>query len=359
MMVGERKANRSLRMPVSPGIPGDYFECDEILLVKKLHTLRLRAKHQKPMLVPPLLESYASSSIQSHDDDPEMFFNDCDSQTDADDQFLGSEELLDRIDGEQLSVHSHSSTETVESKPNSWQGSQIVLNVKSFLPSNGAPFKQQRSPVADSRSDSSPRSITKLIESIDMVDTSPRKAHASDMISTFTPATASLSLSTGARSSEAFKDLRQTLPTISDLENDSNSKENDMSALHHQFPPSRRWSFSSSVGGNDGAAESDEAKITQPSSATITTSESQDYNTLRDQELFIKLSEDEDLRDFKLINNFTSDGDYLFSRILRERTRIEMKREMLSSSDKDLYVQTHGRSCVSPQDGNRGIYFSI
>lgn len=94
-----------------------------------------------------------------------------------------------------------------------------------------------------------------------------------------------------------------------------------------------------------------------------TTTSSKDYTSLLevDQELFIKLSEEDDLRDFKYINNFSFDGDYLLSRILRERMRIQLKRDMLTTPDKDLYVETQksSREVKFGDSRERRVFFMI
>ena len=62
-------------------------------------------------------------------------------------------------------------------------------------------------------------------------------------------------------------------------------------------------------------------------------------STITKQEMYTLLQNDDDLEDFKRINNFTFEGDYLLSKILRERSRIQMKKEMLQSDEVELYVQ--------------------
>lgn len=358
MKARKRKIPTSSERPASPGIPGDYFECTEIMLVKKLHALRLQ-EHPITM-VPPLLEPPASSSIQSHEDNPDLFFDDFD----PDDyhnanNLAGSSDLVDILEGEQLSVHSHSSTGTAEEpNPKPLQGTQIILNVKSFLPTGNENVMQRRPLGKHSPSVTSPRTVTKF------------GAQSSDMVSTATPATpATVSLSLSTPASFDVSDLehknryyRHTLPTISDAENDLATKESAAIALHDHPPIPRTWSFSSSIDGDDVRTESfGNSNFEGPQSTTGKSSDSQNHDALIEQELFMRLSEEEDLRDFKQINNFTSDGDYLFSRMLRERTRIQLKREMLNSSDKDLYVQTLKLKSSSAQTerDSRNIFFAV
>lgn len=391
MIVGTRKPSKSRRRPVSPGIPGDYFECNEMMLVTKLQMLRMQAKNEHQVQVPPLLKPLDSASIQSHDDNPNLFFEDDHSENDISANHrhrlgLDSEEFINRIEGEQLSVHSQSSSGTGESESKSWEGSQIVLNVRSFLPSEHLrcpKSKLMHTPSTDSQSDISPKCITtKLFDSNDCTIASvPQHSlplKPTRMRPPSTPGTASLSLSRtsgdSSLSSSSYGVLKphtpfqQNLPTITDVENDSSTKENenDSIPLHDHFASvKRRWSFSSSIGENEEAAQdnaTDTARSFPVANVSVSSGSSQtNYLSLQEQELFIRLAEEEDLRDFKHINNFTSDGDYLFSRILRERTRIELKRQMLTSSDKDLYVQTHNRRSEesSSRDGNRSIYFAI
>lgn len=312
METQQKKSRRRRRRPVSPGIPGDYFECNETMLVKKLNALRTRAGAdiQDPMVVPPLLESLVSSSLRSIDDDPQLFFADYNESRKTHGHEFSSDDSIERIDGEQLSVHSHKSTATVESEPESksWQGSEIVLNATSFSSSTDDQASQDMlQAIADFDSEQSPRTVIKSIA------TFPLKHRAYEDMSTFTPGTASISafsMHSGEGSHTEVhvltKEFRNSLPAINDDDKDSSDRS-----------------------GSDLSPRS------------LSSKRSQDYDNLQDQELFLKLSEEEDRRDFTHINNFSTDGDYLFQRLLRERTRIHMKREMLSTPDRELYIAAH------------------
>ena len=346
-------------------------------------------------MVPSLLEHPGSeASFQSSDDDPNKFFEDDESIEEI--EYTSSE--LERIDGEQISVHSGMSGGTAASDAKSLQGSEIILNAASFLTDDN--LLQKERPGLDIRSDSSPRSITKLIVPEDDIATfsAVQKpiSHPSDTITHATPSTASISVSTAFKvlpgNTQKFTKAKNSLrPPLSvrkeNIEHETSSQncsksdhaecadEADSSARtefdipnlpQHSF--ARRWSFSSSIGGNDDDLDADEKNSTRPPSPDSSSksqeevsSESSDkkFSSLYEQELYMKLSEEDDLRDFKHINNFSFDGDYLLSRILRERTRIQMKRDMLSTPDKDLYVKTHARDCKTPQPGERSVYFLI
>ncbi len=72
-------------------------------------------------------------------------------------------------------------------------------------------------------------------------------------------------------------------------------------------------------------------------------------------EMFQKFQTHDELQDFKRINNFTAEGDYLLTKILRERSRIQLKKDMLKS-ERDLYVnvQKNCRERSGGGNGNRG-----
>jgi hypothetical protein len=109
------------------------------------------------------------------------------------------------------------------------------------------------------------------------------------------------------------------------------------------------------------------AASTKPST-NVTSNSNQMSNVKRpfgtatkDQELFLKFSEKNELQKFKYIHNFSTGGDNLFSRMLRERTRIYMKKGMLditkhSLAERDLYVKVHKHTTKPMPDENRGIY---
>jgi hypothetical protein len=395
-MPGRRRSPRP--RPYGPGIPGDYFECNEEQLIQKLHTLRGASE---PFAVPSLLgnsDSMDSSSLNTAEDDPNCFYEDF-----YQDELLYRNESLnnamERLDGEQLSVSSQVSTGTdhhgddgteqddhdvrqrdyehgyqhdqeisksvshealspslVSGK--SWEGSEVVLDANSFVvdPSllekvqsemnQSRLFNLVNSPKRvsmEDRSDASPRSVTKLIvqDSGSSTRSPPRHGIAMSLIEE-DPASTS-----------------------------SNHETNIL--MHPELRTSfkRRWSFSSSVDGGDDEQypfdlqHSRPRSIPRPGTAmSMGTTSSSGYTSLGDldQELFMKLSEGDDLRDFKHINNFSFDGDYLLSRILRERMRIQLKREMLTTPDKDLYLETQKISREANADKacrERRVFFMI
>jgi len=77
---------------------------------------------------------------------------------------------------------------------------------------------------------------------------------------------------------------------------------------------------------------------------------------LQKQEYHVWLENEDNLHDFKRINNFTSEGDYLLSRMLRERTRIQMKKELLQS-EKELYVNVHRQVKGNDSQKERKVLF--
>jgi len=236
----------------------------------------------------------------------------------------------------------------------------------------------------EERSDASPRTITKLIFDQESEFESHSKSKAGPLLS---------------KKEKHFPQQQQqhlVLPATnfaSSLDKSNSNQGYDQENLHgdrargttqplhapsQSLPQTssfvRRWSFSSSVA--DEEEEQDEihpnslpsftksksylhhqryrhhqpsstaSSSTASASASVSArSKDPDYTSLdTNQELFLKLSEKNDLRDFKHINNFSFEGDYLLSRILRERMRIQLKRDMLSTPDsKDLYVETHSR----------------
>ena len=502
----KRSSKRRPRPPsplsIGAGIPGDYFECNEQQLVQKLDTLR---RGSNPFIIPSLLDisqSMDSASLNTTEDDPDLFFKEweeeehlklnlakmhlvssADNDDDAGQEVVYSDfnnnisssnhdDAMERLDGEQLSVHSpddgslaeerndyqqlHQKQQKQPSKSKSkrgllqriglglspknnnntnkssksWEGSEIVLDANSFIidPSllekvqqetnfgKGVSFNAgsgigagigvssfhlvgsgSKKGALEERSDASPRTITKLIfdqesesESSPLSQSkslSKKKKHVP--VIPATSFSSSLDKSNSMDSDQENLHHDRARGTIKPLHAPSQSL--PQSRPHPQTAFARRWSFSSSVA--DEEEEQDEihpnslpyfAKSksfshrhhqhhrhrpgSAASSATATTrSSNPDYTSLdANQELFLKLSEDDDLRDFKHINNFSFEGDYLLSRILRERMRIQLKRDMLTTPDsKDLYVETHKRLSRSEMEvaddlmQERSVYFMI
>jgi len=372
-------------------------------LIQKLHTLRGASE---PFAVPSLLgnsESMDSSSVNTAEDDPNSFYEDF-YQEEVLFRNKSLNNAMERLDGEQLSISSQVSTGTDHHRDDgteqddhddiqcdkgheylhdqeipkgvfheallpslvsgkSWEGSELVLDANSFVidpsllekvqsemnltkESQSRLFNFVDSPKRfsmEDRSDASPRSVTKLIvqDSGSSTRSPPRHGSAMSLIEE-DPASTS-----------------------------SNHETNIL--MHPELRTSfkRRWSFSSSVDGGDDEQypfdlqHSRPRSIPRPGTAmSMGTTSSSGYTSLGDldQELFMKLSEGDDLRDFKHINNFSFDGDYLLSRILRERMRIQLKREMLTTPDKDLYLETQKVSREANADKtcrDRRVFFMI
>lgn len=74
------------------------------------------------------------------------------------------------------------------------------------------------------------------------------------------------------------------------------------------------------------------------------------HKAILSDELFMKLAEEEDFDDFIKLNRISFAGDYLLGRMLRERTRIQCKRDMLHS-ELETYVKMH--CCNSSTSGSK------
>lgn len=438
----QRTTRRSSKpRPISPGIPGDYFECNEKQLVQKLHALR-RVSINTPLTIPSLLGHMEDeeASLNTAEDNPDFFFEDEEYAK----KYNYPNNLVEKMDGEQISLHpddqdstcDEASTGANHSSPGrfhaghgsktprtgtssfpgttpaaaigtdtpsrSWEGSEIVLDVNSFVVDPRVLEKLQgdfyekdatccisdpKQLTSEERSDSSPRSITKLFQ--DESHPNQRQRHADQRrfrgttsSSQSTSETISLSASassskydhsTSVSSSTASKKSKDhviKLPIHEEEEEEIPQEEKDGifdKSTKRKSSSARRWSFSSSVGDPN---ETDHGPLetppfsffrsrARPKPPSVT---NRDYSSLKsNQELFLKLAEEEDLNDFQHINNFSFEGNYLFTRILRERMRIQLKRDMLHSSDKDFYVETHKglRDRQTSKTQDRGVFFMI
>ena len=149
---------------------------------------------------------------------------------------------------------------------------------------------------------------------------------------------------------EAYQIIRMKRYTISrssSVDDKVNEQEQEQKEVEeelkvpqqHTFRFHRTNSFSSSI--------HDEIKQEEAIQTTVA------LNTV----LCEKLQMDTDYQDFLRINNFTAQGDTLLSRILREQSRIQMKKDMLKSADVELYVtvQSSSRSLGREKDIGGGI----
>ena len=82
-----------------------------------------------------------------------------------------------------------------------------------------------------------------------------------------------------------------------------------------------------------------------------------------EDELFMRLAGEREIWDFTEKQNFSLEGDILLRKILRERTRLQMKKDMLGN-ERDFYLQIHG--CSKKEVGksrakvdSESIYFAI
>jgi len=428
--------------PTSPGIPGDYFECNEEQLVQKLHVLR-RVSLTTPMTIPSLLGTMGGeddSSWNSALDDPDYLFEDFDNVVNRANDDKSHRDFMEKMDGEQISLHSeqpsedngdgafkhpptdrqghstpYKSSHSISAK--SWEGSEIVLDSNSFVvdpflleklqnddlkdqgnePTHHDVDGQKRL-TAEERSDSSPRSITKMFQE-ESSSNEQRNSHhhppgqrrARSSSSQVTSDTVSLSISATSTNTKTANSLSKDTPSSDAYHTKRNIKHSiyketiaeeeeiveceDVLRNPSKRKPSsaRRWSFSSSVDDGHTKEMDNQQDVAKPHrlssllrfrsgpkrSASTT---SRDYSSLQsNQELYLKLAEEEDLHDFQHINNFSYEGNYLFTRILRERMRLQLKRDMLHSADKDLYIEIHknARENDAPKTHDRGVFFLI
>lgn len=81
-----------------------------------------------------------------------------------------------------------------------------------------------------------------------------------------------------------------------------------------------------------------------------------------EDEFFMRLASEKEIWEFTEQQKFSLDGDFLFRRILRERTRLQMKKDMFGN-ERDFYVKIHGRSKkvdnVKSKPESDSIYFAI
>jgi hypothetical protein len=343
MLANRTHENLNERLP-SPGIPGDYFECDEIMLVQKLNLLR----SAQPLQVPSLLDS----TYTNHHDEISLSGSDVSSEdlfisTAADDYSPNMpQDAFTRSKQRQLSTVVDMPVSVISNKrepppknEKSWEGFDLVL-------------KDEMNPSVPC--DSSPRSSSNFPDNVLLFKhiRRPRTVNGGceDSKSHATPATASMSISYASTSSysQRRQQLRKKFKFPAEVtlrKNGSGTEQDDcqhVSPLHHELTIKKSSSSSSPT--ND--VEEDDS------------SQSYGSESFLQDELFVKLSEDSDLEAFKVVNNFSFEGDYLFSRILRERTRIQMKKNMLKDGDVDLLCDLRKRE-VSGRNADRGVYYEI
>lgn len=388
--------NRHSR-PASPGIEGDYFECDEVTLVNKLNMLRGEA-----VRIPALLQRTDSEST---DIDPEFFFDQ--DENDVAERPV-SRNSFHRLDSELVSIGDVSAaadnSEVTNEKSStkvefSRSGSEVAWKADSFLLDDASPRSSSKFPPFSTddaeKNDTLDRKLRRRLRTTPFEEASKN--------STTTPVTASMSLSVSNNSShrssgyelnrEQLQILRSKfrLPgevtismknTIFEHEGETLSSfivNQNCPRKDHRTTYKGKSSTSSSI---DCEIDSDEESMrkTVISRSTATTqiqgNNSKDFISqqrhqfqtapsrssfpeLEEQELYIRLAEEDDLLSFKSINNFSVEGDYLLSRILRESTRVRLKKDMLQDGEVDILCQLNKQEKMRPLSEDRGMYFSI
>jgi hypothetical protein len=382
-----------------------------------------------PVTVPSLLGDLIDeddASWNSAQDDPDTLFEDFDNFN-FQRGYKSQRDYMEKMDGEQISLHSDQPSEDYDdstsehsrdrqrqsSRPlppslmpsvstKSWEGSEIVLDSNSFvvdpflLEKLQSHFESEPTKVLDDRkrltteerSDSSPRSITKMFQEESnqhQHDQQHRQDQRRARSSGSQVTSDTVSLSVSASSTKTHKSVSRDTPRLEayhpkpSIYNETIVEEEEEEEEQCDGPPkrkpssARRWSFSSSVDDCHEQEMDDQQNVAGPYPLTSflrshsrpkrsASMASRDYSSLQsNQEFFLKLAEEEDLNDFQHINNFSYEGNYLFTRILRERMRIQLKRDMLHSSDKDLYIEIHknARESDEPKTRERGVFFMI
>jgi hypothetical protein len=385
-------------IPIGPGIKGDYFECNELMLIQKLDALRASDAH----FVPSLLERYYSDPSLGTDD-PDNFINDIWMFLPRDAVEMVSDNEKISLGGVEDASHSserspvaygdaynsnHNSNNKNSPSPERGKGGSVAASLKSWegteiFITNDSSY----SPPSSPNSSESPKSVGKFSEAeisstpLGKGTARPSSRSSNSYANTGSTETAA-SISTTAQSEQSSRSTAKSPKTtataktvrrgsrgtplinyvidedathdisnvpflsleesfhlgsasssVHDDDQPHNQTEKQLSArktrLHHRYP---NTSTSSSVGNPSG----------------IVTGE----------RLHMQLQDQDDMRDFKRINNFSYDGDCLLSRILRESTRIQMKKDMLNS-EKELYLQV--TNPVTPKTGeeDRKVLFSI
>ena len=366
-----------------------------------------------PLTVPSLLGSFEDedATLNSTEDDPNCFFDEDFEVATYSKTRKDYNNVMDVMDGEQISVYhdDESSNEGTTSKDHqrsmgqsksllpststkSWEGSEIILTSNSFLvdpfllekvqadfdTSQAYNLDAPKRLIEEERSNSSPRSVTKLFQEEsdhrhhqEQHHHDARRNRSSN--SQVTSETVSLSVSTSSaavdkpvsRNTTKIEHFFNKLP----VHKETISEEEKKISVNRKPSSARRWSFSSSVDGSDGQDDMDHNVDLRPKRIArlllrrrSSRGTKVDHSCLQpNQKFFLHLSEEEDLHDFQDINNFSFEGNYLFTRILRERMRIQLKRDMLQSSDKEMYVeiQKNAREKDSSKTRDRGVFFMI
>lgn len=283
----------------------DYFDnCDnEELLLRKLKLVRDSEQHTN---IPPLLEPLRSCDTIDSDDNPDKF-------------------LMKSISVVQLSPDFEKPQSNRKKQKKSreracsrdWVGVQIIISDETCVPIH--------EPLDDM---DKPRSLNQYIEKTKAKQ--PATLH-SRAVSTATPSTGILSMSSEDISNGDYSRL-----SIS------------MDSCLSRTSQERRLYIENS------------RKMRPNSSGSVTSSSTK--NSLTSESLSVQLSENEDFLSFLEENSFSNLGGALLSKMLRENTRLYLKRNLLRS-EKELYSKVHQSGHDSGKLGSvcedRSVYFAI
>lgn len=293
-------------------IATDYFDhCDdEELLLRKLNIVR---NFEQNMNLPPLLEPLRSCETVDSDDNP--------------DKFLSSILVGNLSPGNENSKVNRNKHRKLRARVSSrdWVGVQIIVSDETCVPIH--------EPLDDLEK---PRSLTQYIEKTKAASIcrSPLKRPAtlnSRAFSTATPSTGIVSMSSEEISNGDYSRLSVSLDSC--LSRTSQERRSYIENSRKLRPKSSESVYSCST-------------------KKSTSSEC----------LSLQLSEKEDFLSFLEENGFSDDAGVLLSKMLRENTRLYLKRNLLRA-EKELYSKVHQSNHESGKLGSvcedRSVYFAI
>lgn len=341
-LLGYRKASDfqspSNYGPPSQGIKGDYFDFwpSEMALITKLNTI-CTSPTRVPNLLPPHKNVSSSNTVTSVDD-PDIFFEN-----------LSNDEEFKSFAGFPPAPSRRSENDPPKKLPllngrKNWEGEDIILRID---PSLNGRDRLDCSEIGNS-SDSNKTGRSSLSSDIrsgalsptpfDSTNTthkrrgrrSPGQKVQSKKVVSFVE-DGIFSLSTGRLNSPAERSQASSETTSTYLNFTNTLKE---------------------VNGDSSQRRNLVKKFLRD----------KEKKQLED-ELFMRLASERKIWDFTEKQNFSLDGDILLRKILRERTRLQMKKDMLGD-ERDFYLQIHG--CSKKEVGksrakvdSESIYFAI
>ncbi len=399
-------------IPSSPGIPGDYFECDEMMLVKKLNSLRSRGKDAAR--VPSLLDKAAGDahggidghSVESMDLEPDSFFaiisdGDGDEPEPEPEQEIESKQQKTprRSNGAGVrNVHSSPrrrlDLHATKTKPSKSPANTLSPNTTATATSTTfSAIPEDKESSTTSSTDISPKStLVKFSESDNAKNVLIVKTRRPrSRLSHNTPATESISHSRTSSHSQSHASRRRrhelrekfrfpsevTLEKIHESVDGSSPLHHDLIIKHSSTASTcarseastgtrtkqRKKNTNSNMNVNSSLAQQQQQQQ-QQWQETNSVQEGEDDTSIpsipEEESLYVKLADKQHLETFKVINNFSYEGDHLFTSILREQTRIQLKRKMIQEGEIDLLCQLQAleRKKKSPSR-SRGLYYAI